>query len=84
MCYILPGLFYLKFTANDGPKWTGMQIGAVILMCIGCFVMPTAVVFTFIDPGNTGCQVPWPGTVFNDTMPLPTLAPTPMPLWLAN
>ena len=62
MCYILPGLFYLKFTWNDGPRWTGMQIGALVLMVIGLFVMPTAVIFTFVDPSGEGCQVPWPAS----------------------
>jgi len=73
MCYILPGLFYLKFTRVPGERWTGLQIGSAILMVLGCVIMPTALVFTFIaDPYNPDtdlpceqqarmpCQVPWP------------------------
>ena len=66
-CHILPGLFYLKFTWRDHAHWSATQVGAVVLIAVGIFIMPTAVVFTFytVEPedGASSCQVLWPGSV---------------------
>lgn len=47
MCYILPGLFYLKMEA--GTRWTPTKVFAAILSSVGAIIMPTAIVFIFLD-----------------------------------
>jgi len=47
MCYILPGIFFLKM--NAGTPWTVRKTFAAILSTTGVFIMPTAIVFIFLD-----------------------------------
>jgi len=47
MCYILPGLFYLKM--EQGTPWTVKKTFAAILAVLGIIIMPTAVVFIFVQ-----------------------------------
>lgn len=47
MCYILPGLFYLKMEKNS--PWSLTKLFAAILSITGVFIMPTAIVFIFLD-----------------------------------
>lgn len=46
MCYILPGLFYLRFTGLK--PLTPAKIGCIFMVAVGCFIMPTALVFVFV------------------------------------
>ena len=47
MCYILPGLFYLRFTGLK--PVTPAKVGAMFMVAVGTFVMPTALVFVFLS-----------------------------------
>ncbi|KCV72375.1 hypothetical protein H696_01769 [Fonticula alba] len=49
MCYILPGVFFIKMHGGLFPLNT-MKVLSVLAICIGCFVMPTALVFIFYTP----------------------------------
>jgi len=43
MCYILPGIFYLKMEPSR--KWGPMKYFSVVMVCLGCIIMPTAIAF---------------------------------------
>lgn len=46
MCYILPGLFYLRLMGMKPVN--GTVLACLLMVAIGCFVMPTALIFVFI------------------------------------
>lgn len=48
MCYILPGLFYLKMYSDT--KWSLLKTFSCIMVVLGVFIMPTAIVFIFYEP----------------------------------
>lgn len=47
ICYILPGVFYLKLT--QGEPWTVLRVAALMMMCSGFIIMPVCVAFNFIS-----------------------------------
>lgn len=47
MCYILPGLFYLKMHWEE--PWNATKVFAAILSTAGAIIMPTAIVFIFVS-----------------------------------
>lgn len=47
MCYILPGLFYLKMYRDQ--EWSFIKTFCCIMIALGCFIMPTAIVFIFLE-----------------------------------
>ena len=47
ICYILPGLFYLKLKEND--RWRDpVKLGALVLTVAGCIIMPVCVVSSIL------------------------------------
>lgn len=56
ICYILPGLFYLKLKEND--RWTDpIKLGAISMVIAGCIIMPVCVVSTLMDVISQGGHV---------------------------
>ncbi|KJE89974.1 hypothetical protein CAOG_001365 [Capsaspora owczarzaki ATCC 30864] len=54
LCYLLPGLFYLKLEANAS-KWHWRRIGALILAVVGVimiFVANTVTIMKAVDPDS--------------------------------
>ena len=48
ICYILPGIFYLKLKEND-PWSSPHKVGALLMLIAGLIIMPVCVTFVFVD-----------------------------------